>query len=525
MRWRSVLQCLVWPGQVLLLAPVLCSTAVAQSGAPGSPSAAAGQGAQLRKIDQRLAELRQHVTAALAKTEYTEPTTADVDTAEPREFVWIDDAPPAGAVLQGDSPWEFVTKPHPVYSGNKSIRRSARGISQHFFTDAKPGLRIGEGDKLFAHVYLDPKNSPQTVLMQFNDGNWEHRAFWGEDRFPWGVANSPSRKPMGKVPEAGTWVRLEVRAADVGLKLGALLNGWAFTQLDGTLYWDKAGIVTRTLQSGQAFASMRAWETFEQGQTDSLVPARVHAALQVAPARRSEVQQKLVREYFLEYIYTGSRPTFAPLHQEIAALQEQRADLAAAEYRGVLADYEAATQKLLKAHREKSAQQFLYFAEQLGDERAALEALIWVVSNVESTQSVDRAIELVVKHHLESNALLETCQRLAGGPAANGEKLLRAVLGRTPDREINAWASFALAKNLAQRAASDEKLQAEVDQLVDRLARRFRNIRGLDGSVSEFRRSIGQIAPEIEGEDIDGKKFKLSDYRGKVVVLDFWGNW
>lgn len=37
--------------------------------------------------------------------------------------------------------------------------------------------------------------------------------------------------------------------------------------------------------------------------------------------------------------------------------------------------------------------------------------------------------------------------------------------------------------------------------------------------------SIGKVAPEIEGEDLDGKAFKLSDYRGKVVVLDFWGNW
>lgn len=36
---------------------------------------------------------------------------------------------------------------------------------------------------------------------------------------------------------------------------------------------------------------------------------------------------------------------------------------------------------------------------------------------------------------------------------------------------------------------------------------------------------VGKPAPDIEGSDIDGKLFKLSDYRGKVVMLDFWGHW
>ena len=36
---------------------------------------------------------------------------------------------------------------------------------------------------------------------------------------------------------------------------------------------------------------------------------------------------------------------------------------------------------------------------------------------------------------------------------------------------------------------------------------------------------VGKTAPEIDGEDLDSKPFKLSDYRGKVVVLDFWGHW
>ncbi len=36
---------------------------------------------------------------------------------------------------------------------------------------------------------------------------------------------------------------------------------------------------------------------------------------------------------------------------------------------------------------------------------------------------------------------------------------------------------------------------------------------------------VGGKAPEITGKDQDDKEFKLSDYKGKVVLLDFWGNW
>ena len=36
---------------------------------------------------------------------------------------------------------------------------------------------------------------------------------------------------------------------------------------------------------------------------------------------------------------------------------------------------------------------------------------------------------------------------------------------------------------------------------------------------------LGQPAPSLEGTDVDGKTIKLSDYRGKVVVLDFWATW
>jgi peroxiredoxin len=35
----------------------------------------------------------------------------------------------------------------------------------------------------------------------------------------------------------------------------------------------------------------------------------------------------------------------------------------------------------------------------------------------------------------------------------------------------------------------------------------------------------GRKAPEIVGNDVDGKEIRLSDYSGKVVVLDFWADW
>lgn len=35
----------------------------------------------------------------------------------------------------------------------------------------------------------------------------------------------------------------------------------------------------------------------------------------------------------------------------------------------------------------------------------------------------------------------------------------------------------------------------------------------------------GEVVPDIEGVDTDGTRFKISDYRGKVVMIDFWGNW
>ncbi|CAN5534088.1 hypothetical protein BH09PLA1_BH09PLA1_32020 [soil metagenome] len=37
--------------------------------------------------------------------------------------------------------------------------------------------------------------------------------------------------------------------------------------------------------------------------------------------------------------------------------------------------------------------------------------------------------------------------------------------------------------------------------------------------------NVGQLAPEISGTDVHGKAMKLSDFRSKIVVIDFFGDW
>jgi hypothetical protein len=288
-----------------------------------------GQSAELAGLDQQIAALKQRIGDELAKVEYIEPLVVEgANPLEPKEYVWIDDELPAGAKPQGNTPWEFVAKADkPVFSGEKASTRTAEGLSQHFFTEASPGLRVGEGDRLFAYVFLDPAKPPKEIMMQWNDGTWEHRATWGDDVIPWGSANSPSRFGMGSLPECGQWVRLEVEAAKVGLKPGAVLNGWAFTQHDGTVYWDKAGIITRTPQAGESFESLAVWESYEKAQSKSTLPAPVQEAIKVEAEKRSDAQNKAIRDYFLENVYGKTKPVFNPLHREVAQVEKKRKEV------------------------------------------------------------------------------------------------------------------------------------------------------------------------------------------------------
>jgi hypothetical protein len=275
--------------------------------------------------------LAERVRQELAKVKLDE-STAVVTTLKPlpaREVVWVDDDLPPGAQPQGQeglASWKWVRAPRPVFSGKRSHVRKAVGLSQHFFTGASKPLVIAAGDRLFAHVYIDPKDPPKTIMLQFHDGTWEHRAYWGANAIAWGADKSPARRHIGPLPAKGKWVRLEVEARLVGLKPGARLGGMAFTQFGGTLYWDKAGIVTR--QGGpRTFDSLAAWEQWEKVSPSPAVPRPVRAALNVPPAKRTPVQKALLREHFIRHAYTKTRTVFAAIGRQEERLKKAEAAL------------------------------------------------------------------------------------------------------------------------------------------------------------------------------------------------------
>jgi peroxiredoxin len=149
------------------------------------------------------------------------------------------------------------------------------------------------------------------------------------------------------------------------------------------------------------------------------------------------------------------------------------------------------------------------------------------------------------------------------------EALFREVLERNPDHGARGHACFGLAEILSRRAKlpklmndpvmaqrmkvvygkeqlaeilnqDPEASLREATALYERVVSEFADVKywldfpddkmtlGVQAEkrLAEWRDlAIGRPAPEIEGQDVDGKTFKLSDYRGSVVALVFWASW
>ncbi len=65
----------------------------------------------------------------------------------------------------------------------------------------------------------------------------------------------------------------------------------------------------------------------------------------------------------------------------------------------------------------------------------------------------------------------------------------------------------------------------EVKQIVDDAAAKFPDHKGLAAIRTSLQGWIGQPAPEISLPDPNGRQIKLSSFRGKYVLVDFWASW
>ena len=165
---------------------------------------------------------------------------------------------------------------------------------------------------------------------------------------------------------------------------------------------------------------------------------------------------------------------------------------------------------------------------------AALDAAQWILLNTQDGAEVDKATDVILQQHIRSTNLARLAQGLERLRHRSSRKLLEAMVEQDPDTEIrgNACLTLATVRKQAAQYGKDKQATEEAEALYERVISEFgqakRNGQALADlakpELYELRRLIvGKPAPLTEGTDLDGNALRLSDYRGKVVVLTFWG--
>jgi hypothetical protein len=171
-------------------------------------------------------------------------------------------------------------------------------------------------------------------------------------------------------------------------------------------------------------------------------------------------------------------------------------------------------------------------AAQYADSDDAVQFLGFVIKNAsEERSAVQKAVGLLQAMHATSPQLVIVMPHLAGATRFGATKqvlgLCDEVAANHPDADCKAHAMLARStirlqsRNEAERKAAAEDLRAiatvtkDADLIADAKAALF--------EIEHLQ--VGCTAPDIAGVDVEGKAIKLSDYRGKVVLLDFWGFW
>jgi hypothetical protein len=214
--------------------------------------------------------------------------------------------------------------------------------------------------------------------------------------------------------------------------------------------------------------------------------------------------------------------------------------------RGVRSGESARGDSLLPDKEAEFDRRFLAFARAYPQDTHAVEALVWICTRPDDVPGIaelqEQALEMVTRQQVTHLRLGETLQRAAfTSRGAGGERFLRA-LAELPDRTIQGQAALYLASSFHVRserayyAGRPEAgpLSAEAEKELERVIATYPDVRWQDTPLDKVARQelndmrtlgLGRRAPETAGADTSGTRFRLSDYRGKVVLLSFWGFW
>jgi tetratricopeptide (TPR) repeat protein len=214
--------------------------------------------------------------------------------------------------------------------------------------------------------------------------------------------------------------------------------------------------------------------------------------------------------------------------------------------------------ELFQAHEKEQVKRYeaaLELAKADPRSDVAFDALAWLLETPRTYYlPVGKpAMELMLEHHAENPKVGKTVLTLGRFGPQEGQashkvaaELLKAVAEKNPDKTVRgqvamvgAWKAKEAFEAAEYRKKKDtEELAVVAEKAFEAVAKEYGECKLLgrgekqtlkeatEVELFELRNlRVGKTAPDIEGEDLDGVKFKLSEYRGKVVVLDFWGDW
>ena len=198
-------------------------------------------------------------------------------------------------------------------------------------------------------------------------------------------------------------------------------------------------------------------------------------------------------------------------------------------------------------------------SEEAEEDKDAVTILEWIMSNGDK-DAKNAAIMKIMTDYVESEEVANFARSMMREPGARSESILRKLIKDNPHDRVKAFSTMSLAVMLnglsnaselkgSRRARfikdlgdggeeflekwTKEAIEEEITSLYKSVINDYGDLpygRGTLGEVAEkqlfmLNLQIGKVAPDIEGTDLDEVDFKLSDYRGKVVVIDFWGDW